>query len=502
MIALSKIVLICKSTYFSLLFKMQIQNGLIFGSSYLRIPDSACFLESYPNCSSSNADEFRSIFAKYIFYFYFNMDLFTLLKWCQKWDPTSKICRLPIDSVVFNAIIYFKSFHIIHNLFPNNNHLNEHIKIQNQQNLLLKIKYDENSFHLTLNVTKTVLELKFIIANIIGHSANKFYLGTRTKILVESKSLKIYDLRDKQIFINFRIKGGSNTQHLDDNVLATIPPISPHRTFFLDIDNSPNTWLLLLELSFTSSRYNALTKAQHLTALLPTEILQSLGPKIITIMHRDKTECDYFAEISNLTREFYLPSSTELFEKYFRTQSLGTLSPSQFLSKARSDLELLHPGSTANIEILRRSFLAVLPPTARAILAGSENSSLTELASIADKIITNLPTTTVSNIEPSIISLIKDLTDQVATLQLEFSSKRQSRTPSRNQHPQNRDRSKSVNKILCVDHFQYRSSATNCCIGCNWSDKRNCVINQICVYHNVFNSSARRCMEGCTFKKN
>ena len=162
-----------------------------------------------------------------------NFELFPTQKWCQKWDAISKIYRLPINSIMFNAIIrtiYLKSFSIIYKLLPINN-LNEYVRIKNQQNLLLKIKYDENSFHLTLNVTKTVLELKFIIANIIGHSANKFYLGTHTKILVDSKNLKIYALRDKEIFINFRIKEGSDTQHLDDNVLATISPISPHRTF-------------------------------------------------------------------------------------------------------------------------------------------------------------------------------------------------------------------------------------------------------------------------------
>jgi len=119
----------------------------------------------------------------------------------------------------------------------------------------------------------------------------------------------------------------------------------------------------------------------------------------------------------------------------------------QFISKARSDLEQLDPNS----EIIRRSFLAVLSPTVLAILAGSESYSLTELASIADKILINLPTTTVSNIEPYIISIIKDLTDQVATLQLEFSSKRQSRAPLRNQHLSNRNRSKSVQQIAKSD---------------------------------------------------
>ena len=219
-------------------------------------------------------------------------------------------------------------------------------------------------------------------------------------------------------------------------------------------------------------------------------------------MKSKRTDCDYFKEICDMVKEFHKLSETELFEKYFRTQSLGTLSPSQFLSKACSDLERLHSGSSSNIDILSLSFLAVLPPTTRAILAGSEKSSLTDLANIADKVLINLPTTTVSTVEPSVNELIKTLSDQVASLQLEVATQRRAQSPSRTQQYLSRDRSKSSSRILCSHHFRYKSKANVCCIKCTWADANNCTITDICVYHDIYASSAKSCLPGCTFKKN
>jgi len=445
----------------------------------------------------------------------FNFELFPTRKWCQKWD--GKLFRLSIINAIVLFYNNYKLFNIqfmpfcqlfIHyyylSFIKSKPHPKQNYKFHNQpkQHVLLKIRHNTSTFNVTVKTTIAISHVKSIISKIIGYSSEDFYLSTRVKYLNDSKAVEIYDLDNKEISVIFRIKGGSDFPNLDDNVHATSHPISIHRPFFLDSDNSPNTWLLLLEFSFTSSRFSASTKAQHLTALLPTEILQALGPKIIAIMNHDKLNCNYFTEICNLVREFYVPSQTDLFEKYFRTQSLGSLSPSQFLSKACADLERLHPGSSSNMDILRRFFLAVLPPTARAILAGSEKSSLTELAGIADKVLVNLPETTVSNIEPSVINIIKDLANQVASLQLEFSSQRSSRPLSRSQPSLQRERSKSISRILCTHHFKYKSSATKCCIGCTWSDKKNCSINQICVYHDVYASSAKRCLDGCTFQKN
>jgi len=70
---------------------------------------------------------------------------------------------------------------------------------------------------------------------------------------------------------------------------------------------------MLLKLFFAASRYNSISKAQYPTALLPTEILQNLGPKIVTIMNLNKSDCDYFSEICNLVKAFYKPSQTAFF---------------------------------------------------------------------------------------------------------------------------------------------------------------------------------------------
>ena len=105
------------------------------------------------------------------------------------------------------------------------------------------------------------------------------------------------------------------------------PKFTMFTDIFLDNGGTPNTLLMLLELFFATSRYNSISKAQHLTAPLPTEIFQNLGPKIVTIMNLNKSDYDYFSEIFNLVKDFYKPSQTALFDKYFCKQSLGLLTP-------------------------------------------------------------------------------------------------------------------------------------------------------------------------------
>jgi len=91
--------------------------------------------------------------------------------------------------------------------------------------------------------------------------------------------------------------------------------------------NTPNPNQILNSKEQNSKFDSSTTKAQYLTALLPTEILQSLLPKIIAIMCREKSDCDYFTDFSSLVRNFYIPFQTELFDKYFLTQTLGLRTP-------------------------------------------------------------------------------------------------------------------------------------------------------------------------------
>jgi hypothetical protein len=366
-----------------------------------------------------------------------------------------------------------------------------------------KVSVNDQIFFILFDETGTVDRFKSVICSITCHPTDSFYCSCLTKYLNNNKLMSDYAIGDKHILVNFRLKGGSNEVQ-EDTTSATFQPSCAQRAFFLDNENSPNTWLLLFEFSFLGHRYTPTTKAQQLLAFLPTEILQQLGSKILSLMNSDKFTGDVYQEICTLIKEFYKPSAVELFDKYFRTQSLGQLTPSQFLSKACNDLDRLQSGSSSNVDIIRRFFLSVLPPTARAILAGSEKSSLEDLALIADKIMLNLPSTpSISNIDTSLVELVKNLSDQVASLKTIVTENKRSRSPTIN-YSQNtfRSRSKSLSTLICTSHFNLRNNSKECCIGCNWTDKSNCKILPICIYHSLFARNAKRCLEGCTFTKN
>ena len=89
-----------------------------------------------------------------------------------------------INLIIFNATNNFNLFAINHSLsLLIIHHLKDDAKFKNELELLLKIKYDKNSFNLTLNVAEIILYLKSIISNIIGCPINQFYLSTYTETL-------------------------------------------------------------------------------------------------------------------------------------------------------------------------------------------------------------------------------------------------------------------------------------------------------------------------------
>ena len=372
----------------------------------------------------------------------------------------------------------------------------ENKPFQTTKKITYHFSFQEETFKLTIkfNPKDTVSDLKKRLSSHINVHSSVFYITTRTKVLLDHVPLSFFSTVPI-FYIMFRLNGGSN---IEDPEVCSVAPIS-NRSFFLDKNNLPDTWLMLLDFSFSGRRISSLSKAQHLLSLLPTELLQSSGPEIIKIMN--STEIDHYAEICSTLRAFYKPSESDLFHSYFRTQSLGNLSPSAFLTKAKDDLSRLHPGHPLNLDIIKRFFLAVLPDTVRAILAGSEKSSLEELAIIADNIISHLPSPNISALDTPIHDLIRNLSDQVASLKLEVASNKRSRSPIRSYSEiKFRNRSKSTHTLLCNEHHRFNTEAKKCCLGCSWSGNNTCEIIQICIYHHLFKDRARRCLEGCQFQ--
>ena len=354
-----------------------------------------------------------------------------------------------------------------------------------------------NHSHYNFNIPTTseflVSDLIALIANRFNISPSTFYLSSGCKILREP--IPILQYHSSLFFVNFRLLGGTLENHPDISAVIQTTP----RAFFLDKENSPNTWLLLVDFSLASHRLSSSAKAQHLVSLLPTEILQSIGSGIVTAITGSSN--DPYADICSLIKDFYKPSVIDLFDTYFRSQSLGSLTPSQFLQKARSDLERLQTGSSNNSEVIKRFFLSVLPPTARAILAGSDNGSIEDLAAIADKIVANLPSSNESHVDVSLHTLISDLATQVSALQLEVASHKRSR-PTNRTYDRSRSSSRFAKRILCPQHFKFKSDAKQCNLGCSWSPPIKCPVSKICVFHEIYSDKAYRCLDGCTFPKN
>ena len=429
----------------------------------------------------------------YIFFNFYIIDYFLHLNHIliSHFNHSHHICI----SLKFYYIPHYTSYIPLQPITPPDNFITSNKYSRHSHSRSISVVFNHSHYNFNIPTTSEFLvsDLIALIANRFNISPSTFYLSSGCKILREP--IPILQYHSSLFFVNFRLLGGTLESHPDISAVIQTTP----RAFFLDKENSPNTWLLLVDFSLASHRLSSSAKAQHLVSFLPTEILQSIGSGIVTAINGSSN--DPYADICSLIKDFYKPSVIDLFDTYFRSQSLGSLTPSQFLQKARSDLERLQTGSSNNSEVIKRFFLSVLPPTARAILAGSDNGSIEDLAAIADKIVANLPSSNVSHVDVSLHTLISDLATQVSALQLEVASHKRSR-PTNRTYDRSRSSSRFAKRILCPQHFKFKSDAKQCNLGCSWSPPIKCPVSKICVFHEIYSDKAYSCLDGCTFPKN
>ena len=68
--------------------------------------------------------------------------------------------------------------------------------------------------------------------------------------------------------------------------------------------------------------------------------------------------------------------------------------------------------------------------------------------------------------------MVKSLTEQVSSITFEVANHRRSRSPTRSRSTfMHRQRSSSSHTLLCDEHFQLKSKASKCCLGCSWSQQ-------------------------------
>ena len=164
--------------------------------------------------------------------------------------------------------------------------------------------------------------------------------------------------------VNPRIRGGSNEdEKVDDkSIMKHNFAITP---FFLGSDRSPNAWLVLVELSLKNANIvGSKNKFEAWLPTLPAELLTRLSPSFEGLM----TNQSPYETLVQCIKDLFSEPKTEIFDRYFKGQSLGSDLPSVFLKRAMDSLEILHAGITTDDALLRRFFLSALPAQTQAIL--------------------------------------------------------------------------------------------------------------------------------------
>ena len=131
--------------------------------------------------------------------------------------------------------------------------------------------------------------------------------------------------------------------------------------------------------------------------------MQTLSIHLASAMRKP----DPYTHFKNAILDHYKPSSAATFDKFFRRQEMGSLKPSEFLSKIMIDFEStqVNINDQSNQNMLKEFFIASLPQHIRSILAGTVINDVGELALLADRIFDVQPTTQNNSGRPNVHSV-------------------------------------------------------------------------------------------------
>ena len=277
-----------------------------------------------------------------------------------------------------------------------------------QNILILFFKFNNFVFQLRIRNYKSIHTLKQKISKIAKIKTSYFEICYNGMFLSQDKLMSHYNLLNLSTLVIFlRLQGGS-----DDK--PSLPPLTVNTfsqhlqypkpvKYFLDEFQSPETWFLMIETSFPDRKLTSpREKFNFILPLVPTEIIAKLS---FTIKTTTSPSCEdpYNIFKKALLRDI-MPTKSELFNRYFKTQTLGNVLPSKFLAKCISDLENLQTDSSKDESTLRHFFLSALPIQTQQILSILTTATIQELALSADRMteVTQTPNIPIASISPKV----------------------------------------------------------------------------------------------------
>ncbi|CAG9131788.1 unnamed protein product [Plutella xylostella] len=255
----------------------------------------------------------------------------------------------------------------------------------------------------------------------------------------------------------------------------------------------PSLWFSQFEAIMAPQKQSDSTKFDMVVSKLGRDALRQVTDIIKTPPATDK-----YKALKERLLAVYEESAELQFQRLVSDMDLGSQKPSQLLRRM-SDLA---KNSDISDGPLKNLWISRLPPSVRAVLAASGDTSLQNLASIADKILENLgngeiaavshtqshtPVTTEANPNTELIQHLRCLTLEVKQLRGEVDEirtrprgrshqrggwrgrqRRYSGTRSSSRSYMQR-RAENNPEWLCYPHYRYRENARSCHSPCNWS---------------------------------
>lgn len=271
------------------------------------------------------------------------------------------------------------------------------------------------------------------------------------------------------------------TRNFTEQIIPNINAMKCHLPPFWRQD--PLVWFAQVEAEFRSAHIVASSrKFNKIISSLPPDVAMEIRDVIFNPPINSPYE---FAKAEIIKRT--TQSEKKRLQQLLSTEVLGDQSPSQLLRKL---LQLL-AGAAIDESILREIFLNRLPSEVQKILVSSKNTSLQDLADMADQVLEISSPVTVSSVKDNfkidksynqesrfltLETAVKDLTIQITKLSQDLSNltasskprftnnTRRGRSISRNTHNNDPD------QILCWFHYNFASKAKKCIPPCAWGN--------------------------------
>lgn len=266
--------------------------------------------------------------------------------------------------------------------------------------------------------------------------------------------LKINMSEDENQHNNNNNQQNGDTMALIHRVGVKIPPFW---------EESPDIWFAQIEAQFANTQINTdQTKFNAVVGAIESKVLAQVADAVLRPPAGDK-----YNNLKEKIIEVFSESEHKKMTRLLETITLGDQKPSMMLNEMR---RLATPNMTD--DFLRTLWLKRLPTQARMVLS-TNNTTLPELAKIADKIVEigNLngvnAIATDNTANDPLQKCIQQLTKAVQNLELnqgqrKFRSRSQSR--GRQQQSPSSPRKGKWNKTLdhCWYHFRFGAKADNC----------------------------------------